>query len=418
MSSIVTLILKSTLGLLCDKLRDKAADRLKDGDLTDEQLREIIVKDLTDIKSKLDGLSLKDLDSSYSFLKEGVELLNLALDKSNEDQKASKGSAAGAAGVVNDSKSGILDTALSLPQAIQRLNISSKERFVSAKDRFKASREAATHAFNNKSLIIKDRIMACKLRVAATILESGLEDPEAAVTTSLLSLKELHDLPAIQEMFSVFLKGGVKAMFKKNERLGNITSVLFINRWLCNFASKYRTSSSKSYPVWPEIKLKDHNIHPILNAREIMMNFSSREEFTQPLVVTDKRTRHGPFYFVSSLSEIILLSDDEITIIYSTGESKNFKFPDPTEDKRVRQELKALTVDSNDNVYVVAWLALAKPCIRLYVFDENGNVICVSVLDFLFAKDSFFTLCITVDGEQDLFITSDLDNDMYVCDNT
>ncbi len=107
MSFIITAILKSSVGLLCDKARDSAADKLKNGDLADEKLREIIVKDLTDIKSKLDCLSLKDLDASYSFLKEGVRLLNLALNKSNKDQKASEGSADEATRVMNDTASGI-----------------------------------------------------------------------------------------------------------------------------------------------------------------------------------------------------------------------------------------------------------------------------------------------------------------------
>ena len=56
MSSIITAILSSTVGFLCGKARDSAAKKLKDGDLADEKLREIIVKDLTDIKSKLDCL--------------------------------------------------------------------------------------------------------------------------------------------------------------------------------------------------------------------------------------------------------------------------------------------------------------------------------------------------------------------------
>ncbi|CAB4020931.1 Hypothetical predicted protein [Paramuricea clavata] len=126
MSSIITGILRSTVGLLCDKARDSAANKLKDGGLADQKLREIIVKDLTDIKSKLDCLSLKDLDASYSFLKEGVELLNLALDESNEDRKASEGPSPTyeATRVTNDTASGILDAALSLPQAIQKLKIS------------------------------------------------------------------------------------------------------------------------------------------------------------------------------------------------------------------------------------------------------------------------------------------------------
>ena len=117
MSSLITAILRSTVGLLCDKARDSAANKLmiKDGDLADEKLRELIVKDLTDIKSKLDCLSLKDLDASYSFLKEGVQLLNLALDKSNEDQKASEVSADEETRVMNDTTSGILNATLSLP---------------------------------------------------------------------------------------------------------------------------------------------------------------------------------------------------------------------------------------------------------------------------------------------------------------
>ena len=279
MSSIITGILRSTVDLLCDKARDSAANKLKDEDLSDEKLREIIVKDLADIKPKLDCLSLKDLDSSYSFLKEGVQLLNFALDESNEDQKASEGPTDDATRVyMNDTD--IFNAALSLPQAIQRLKISSDKRFVDAQDCFKESRKAATHAFNDKSLSIKHRIMACKFRMTARILESGLEDPEAATTACLLSLEELHGLPAIQEMFAVFLKGGLKSMLKKTERLENIMSVLFINHALYDFSSKY---SSKSHYLftWPGIELTDRTFHPILSVHEIVTKTSSSEEFVQ-----------------------------------------------------------------------------------------------------------------------------------------
>ena len=183
MSSIIIAILRSTVGLLCDKARDSAADKLKDGDLVHEKMREMVVQDLTDIKTKLDCLSLKELDASNSFLKEGVRFLHLALDQSNEDKKEDD-----VTRVINDTTSGSSDAALSLPQAIQGLKISSDKRFVSAQDCFRKSHERATDAFNNKSLSIKDRIMACKLRVAARILELGLEDPEAAITACLVSL--------------------------------------------------------------------------------------------------------------------------------------------------------------------------------------------------------------------------------------
>ena len=82
MSSIITSILSSSIGLLWNKARDSTAAKLKDGDVTDTKIREIVVRELNDIKTKLDGLSRKDLLSSYDFLQEGVDLLNVSLDKS------------------------------------------------------------------------------------------------------------------------------------------------------------------------------------------------------------------------------------------------------------------------------------------------------------------------------------------------
>ncbi|XP_028412231.1 MAM and LDL-receptor class A domain-containing protein 1-like [Dendronephthya gigantea] len=90
MSSIVTGILSSTVGLLWNKVRDSTADKLKDGDVTDAEIREIVVRELNDIKSKIDGLSRSTLLASYNFLEEGVELLSVSLDKSNPEQKASE----------------------------------------------------------------------------------------------------------------------------------------------------------------------------------------------------------------------------------------------------------------------------------------------------------------------------------------
>ncbi len=424
MSSIITAILRSSVGLLCDKARDSAADKLKDGDLADVKLREIIVKDLTDIKSKLDCLSLEKLDASYSFLKEGVELLNLVLDKSNEDQKASEGSADEATRVMNDTASGILNAALSLPQAIQKLKISCDGRFVSAKDRFKASRERATDAFNNQSLSIKDRIMACKLRVAATILELGLEDPEAATAACLLALKELHGLPAIQEMFTVFFKGGMKSMYKKAERLENIKSILFINHALHDFASKYSSKSLNPF-TWPAIESKDRTFRPILNAHEILTKTSTGEEFAQQLnrVVVDSRIEYAAEFAVNSRGEIILLTDVKITVIYSTGESKDVMFPNPTETNVVRASRRSIAVDSNDNVYAIRWLKTrdendsVKYDYVLYIFDENYNIKHVSVLDCLDGEVAFPDVNIAVDKNQNLIMITRWNNQVYVCDN-
>ena len=423
MSSIITAILRATVGLLCDKARDSAANKFKDGDLADEKLREIIVKDLTDIKSKLDCLSLKDLDSSFSFLKEGIELLNIVLDKSSKDMKTSDGPLNEAASIVNASASGVLNAVLSLHQGIQRLKVSSEKLFASAEDCFKASRERATDAFNNKSLSIEDRIMACKLRVAARILESGLDDPDAATAACLLYLEELHGLPAIQQMFSVFFKGGLKSMLKKAERLENIMSVLSINHVLYDFASKYCTKSPIALLALPGIELTGRTFHPILNADDVLSKITSGGEFVPQLnrVVVSRIRRTN--FAVNSRGDIILLTKDKITIIYRTGESKDVMFPEPTESNATDRWAKYVAVDSNDSAYVVRRLESRdehgeeKYEFVLYVFDENYNIKNVSALHFLTTTHRFPHVKIAVDKNLNLYMITLWDNQVYVCDN-
>jgi len=64
-----------------NKGRDKRAERLKGGNLTEQKFRSMIVCEIDDIKSKLDGLSRKDLLASISFFEEGIELLYEVFDK-------------------------------------------------------------------------------------------------------------------------------------------------------------------------------------------------------------------------------------------------------------------------------------------------------------------------------------------------
>ena len=75
MSSIVTSVFKATIGLLMNKGRDKAAERLKEGDVTDQKFRGLIVREIDEIKSKLDNnnnnnnLNIFMQDCCFSFKK-------------------------------------------------------------------------------------------------------------------------------------------------------------------------------------------------------------------------------------------------------------------------------------------------------------------------------------------------------------
>ena len=75
MSSLITAVFKATIGLLVNKGRDKLAEKLTEGDVTDQKFRGLIIREIDEIKSKLDGLARKDLLASISLFKEGIEML-------------------------------------------------------------------------------------------------------------------------------------------------------------------------------------------------------------------------------------------------------------------------------------------------------------------------------------------------------
>ena len=116
-----------------EKVRDVTANKLQEGHLTDQKCRELIVRELDDITTKLDGLARKDLFSSICFPKEGLCLVNLAFPKAvdNEETKEEKDD-------LQDEASSILKHAseassLSLSEAAMKLKFTSEESFTSAK---------------------------------------------------------------------------------------------------------------------------------------------------------------------------------------------------------------------------------------------------------------------------------------------
>ena len=150
MSSIITAVFKATIGLLVNKGRDKAAEKLKDGDVTNQKFRGLIVREIDDIKSQLKGLARKDLLASISFFKEGIELLYEAFGKARRKREhgtIKEEAAAGTASV----------EAVSLAKGMKRLELytdldeSATRALADAKDRFKDARRKATEAFANEA---------------------------------------------------------------------------------------------------------------------------------------------------------------------------------------------------------------------------------------------------------------------------
>ena len=227
MSSVVIAVFKSTIGLLVNKGRDKAAERLKEGDVTDQKFRGIIMREIDNVKLKLDGLARKDLLASISFFREGIESLFVVFDRVTR-------SGSELSPIKAPDKSAFSGASVSLLKEMEKLRLtglddSATRALVNTKERFKDARRKATEAFANQALELSDRLLAMQYRVMATVLET-IDNPDDALASCRVSIEELHSLSEVQTCFNVELKKGLRASLSKEERRQIISTVCQVNR--------------------------------------------------------------------------------------------------------------------------------------------------------------------------------------------
>ena len=226
MSSLITAVFKATIGLLVNKGRDKLAEKLNEGDVTDQKFRGLIVREIDEIKSKLDGLARKDLLASISLFKEGIELLYEVFESAGSSSEHRAMTAAATVGAEQ----------FDIAKEIKKLELSSLDESATrklgrAKKRFEEARLEAIKAFSNEALELPDRLLAMQYRMMATILET-VDNPSDALAGCRVCLDELHQVPAVKEYFKVELEEGLRlrARFNKDERRQIIFSVCHANR--------------------------------------------------------------------------------------------------------------------------------------------------------------------------------------------
>ena len=429
MLSIIAKLISSTLGLVLDKARSSAAEKLKDGDTTDEKLREVIIEDLEDINTKIDALSRKDLRSSYSFFKEGVVTLSLALDDAKDEQITIRGEPNDAPNegsqttATNESKSGILNDAIALSHAIQKLNNTSNVngQLVSAKERFKVALEDATRAFCNEALSLPDRIMAAKLRVVSKILEC-LQNTKTAAVGCMLFLEELHNLPGIGETFTTYFEGGMRSKFYKDSRLENVKSVLSLNFAIFEFVARF-TGELPNMKNWPRIHLSTGNktIHPLFLDNDVVKKILGKEEFQSPIQGISTELLWGNFWCTNSKGQLLGIRryGKDVEILNKSGQWTMFcQLRQATKNCGNDQEVMALAIDRHDNVFVIInfdELTGEKCVFVLFVFDSCGNEKCERVLHLRLSY--VLSLDCVVDNDDDIIIKVRLSTSLYVCDS-
>jgi len=355
MSSIVTAVFKATIGLIVNKGRDKAAERLREGDITEQKFRSAIVREIDDIKSKLDGLSKIHLLASISFFEEGIELLYEVFDKARCRSEGDEVSVRAACAEAFALAEGMRNVELT------GLDESATRALSNAKDRFKDARREATRAFKNEALTTSDRIMAMEYRVMSTILET-VDNPADAIAPCRVCIKELNCLSAVQKSFNVELKKGIMARFSKDERRKIVSSVCHVNRVVYDVQQEV----GKGDPFWisPTVDTEEGNIDPFRDRRvvEVLRKqgmehcFVSSWSFGQGGV---QRLESPTSMAINSKGQFIITEaeNSEVKVFDRRGQfMEHFSLPVHNVDQVRSSEMLAVAVDMNDNIYVLARL--------------------------------------------------------------
>ena len=367
MASIVTAVLKATVGLILNKGRDLAADKLQEGDVTEQQFRNMIVREIDDIKSKLDGLARKDLLTSVSIFKEGIVFLYKVLDMKFS---CKEGTATKQRAITQGSREGTTQLNFqtfetdgdktSLLRGIDSLDDSGKRALADAKKRFDEARMKATEAFNNVALSTSDRIVAMQYRVMCTILEK-IDNPKEAIAACKLCLEELHSMPAVKKCFKVETTGGFLSLFNKEERVEVVQSVRDVNRVVLRVAEVADGILSRELDAWPCVKIGERELNPSIRRGEdffqsCVLPWSFGQEGEE-----EQRLKSPQSIITNSKGQFIVADNSDIKVFDCSGKfmlSLSCLFDD----------IRDIATDREDNVYAMAFSSI------ITVFDKEGKL--------------------------------------------
>ena len=380
MSSLITAVFKATIGLLVNKGRDKLAEKLNEGDVTDQKFRGLIVREIDEIKSKLDGLARKDLKTSISHFKEGIELLYEVFESARPSSEHK---------TVTEQAASV--EAFPLSREMRKLELTSMDetatRLLStAKERFKEARREATKAFNNEALELPDRLLAMQYRVMATILET-IDNPEDCLPPCKVCIEDIHDVSGVKECFKVELKKGFWARLGKDERRKIISTVCFFNRvvydvtLMTRFGSKDELSEN-----WPSVNTGEEQVYPLRNKKvdEVLKKQGMEHCCVKPWSFgqegEEEHKLKDPLGIATNHRGQFLIADngDKTVKVFDSNGKFDFRFNPQTDDADTKLViLDVATAGEDDKIYLV--VGLRKPGAEeweneVQVFNKTGDL--------------------------------------------
>ena len=381
MSAIISAVLKGTIGLIVKKGRDVAAEKLKDGDVTDQKLRGLIVSELNDIKGKLDALSQKDLKAAVDFFGTGLKNLNgavVAMRGANVSVEAGEVSERNEEedfeelALPSDTDPGktIAVAAGIRNMQLTELDETTKSLLSDAQENFRLAVENATHACNNEALSTFDRITAIRYRVMAAMLKSAAEtvrtegDLKSTLQKALpyceQCLEILNSLPAVRNSFKVELSKGllnIRGQFGKDERMQIISIVCQVNRTI--YDAMRTVGKDVHVLVWPYVDIGEDQVDPLRDVRVLQMLEKSEkvdmEHYRIAPELSFDLTMAGIVFATNTVGQFLFAEKGGRTVhVFDKNGTFEFSFNPQTDDAKIEILIADLvTEDVSEKIYLL-----------------------------------------------------------------
>ena len=386
MSAIISAVFKATIGLIVNKGRDVAAERMKEGDVADQKFRSLIVRDLKEIHNKLDALSQKDLKAAVDFFETGLGCLYRAFDTMRRANVSLGAAQVSERNEEEDFKQITLPSDTDpektvLADGIRNMQLTeldetTKSLLSDAQEKFRSAVENATHACNNEALSTFDRITAIRYRVMAAMLKSAAEtvrtagDLKSTLQKALPEceqcLKKLNSLPAVQNSFKVELSKGllnIRGQFGKDERMQIISIVCQVNRTI--YDAMRTVGKDVHVLVWPYVDIGKDKVDPLRDVRVLQMLEKSEKVDMEHYRITPRWSfdvskdlcYHFTFWATNTLGQFLISKRLRETVqVYDKNGMFQFSFNPQTHDAEEKiQIVDLVTEDVGENIYLLVF---------------------------------------------------------------
>ena len=412
MSAILSAVFKATIGLIVDKGRDVAAERMKEGDVAEQKFRSLIVRDLKEIHCKLDALSQKDLNAAVDFFETGLGCLYKAVDTMHSANVCLGAAQVSERNEEEDFQQITLpsdadpEKAIVLADGIRNMQLNeldetTKSLLSDAQEKFRSAVENATHACNNEALSTFDRITAIRYRVMAAMLKSAAEtvrttgDLKSTLQKALPEceqcLKKLNSLPAVQNSFKVELSKGllnIRGRFGKDERMQIISTVCQVNRTIYDAMRTAGKTEDVHVLKWPYVDTGEDKVDPLRDVRVLQVLEKSEKVGMEHYCITPGWSfdvRGGLSGNIirlatNTLGQFLIAERWGKTVqVYDKNGMFQFSFNPQTDDAKTKIQIEDLvTEDVSEKIYLLIelynewwrWESL----IEMQVFNKTDDL--------------------------------------------